>query len=77
MRYLQVTNSPGKPDFNFGGNFSGSSLGDFLLGIPLTSTHSLGDTSQNIRLSYFSLYVSDSYKLRPNFYSKYRPPVGT
>ena len=67
MRYLQVTNSPGKPDFNFGGNFSGSSLGDFLLGIPLTSTHSLGDTSQNIRLSYFSLYVSDSYKLRPNF----------
>ena len=66
MRYYQLTNSPGKPNLTYSGQFSGTSLGDFLLGIPVSASQSLGDSTQNIRVSYLSTYFSDSYKLRSN-----------
>jgi hypothetical protein len=71
MRYWQLTNSPGKPNFSFNGNFTGASLGDFLLGIPVSATQSLGDSSQNIRVSYYSLHFSDAYKVTPNLTLNY------
>ena len=66
MRYFQVTNSPGKPSLVYSGRYSGAALGDFLLGIPVTATQSIGDSTQNIRVSYVSTYFSDSFKVRPN-----------
>ena len=66
MRYFQVTNSPGKPSLVYSGQYSGAALGDFLLGIPVTATQSIGDSTQNIRVAYVSAYFSDSFKVRPN-----------
>ena len=66
MRYFQVTNSPGKPNLTYSGRYSGAALGDCLLGIPVTATQSIGDSTQNIRVSYVSTYFSDSFKVRPN-----------
>lgn len=66
FRYFSFTDSPGHPSLTFTGQFTGSSVGDLLLGIPVSAQEGLGDSSQNIRVSFLSGYVSDSYRVRPN-----------
>jgi hypothetical protein len=70
-RYWQLTDSPGKPSFSFSGNYTGSSIGDYLLGDIANATQSVGDSSQNIRVNFFALFVSDFFKATPNLTFNY------
>ena len=65
-RFFQITDFSGIPSFNFTGQFSGSSLGDMLLGIPFTATTSVGNSAQDLRTTYWGLYLQDDWRALPN-----------
>ncbi|MEW5978788.1 MAG: carboxypeptidase regulatory-like domain-containing protein [Acidobacteriota bacterium] len=68
-RYFQVNeydSSIANGSFGFEGNETGNPFADYLLGAP-DSFSQLSNTSFFTRAKYFSLFVQDSYKLKPNF----------
>ncbi len=65
-RFFQITDFGGIPSFNFTGQFTGSSLGDMLLGIPFNATTSVGNSSQNLRTTYYAPYIQDDWRVLPN-----------
>ncbi len=65
QKYLGITASGG-PQLTFNGNYSGSSIGDYLLGLPSQAGYSQGDGTGDFRLNLHAYYFSDSYKIRPN-----------
>jgi Carboxypeptidase regulatory-like domain len=65
-RFYQITDFSGIPTFDFTGQFSGSSLGDTLLGIPFTATTSVGNSAQNLRTTYWAGYLQDDWRALPN-----------
>ena len=54
------------PRLNFNGGYTGSSIGDFLLGIPSSTSNAAGDGVGDFRFNLYAFHASDSYKIRPN-----------
>lgn len=65
-KFFQITDFSGVPSITFDGRFSGAGLGDFLLGIPFQATTSVGDSHQNLRANWWSGYLQDDFRFRPN-----------
>lgn len=65
--YDQITDFSGNPSFNFDGRFTGTQglgLGDMLLGLPISASGALGDSSQKLRTTYYGGYVQDDWRVR-------------
>jgi hypothetical protein len=67
LKYYEITDFGGVPNFGFSGQFTGMSngLADFLLGIPYTATTSVGDSSQNMVSNYYGIYLADNWRVTP------------
>ena len=67
LKYYQITNFGGLPNFGFSGQFTGLSngLADFLLGTPYTASASVGDSSQNMVSNYYGGYLTDNWRILP------------
>ncbi len=65
-RFSQITDFSGIPSFSFTGQFSGSALGDMLLGIPDTAGTSVGNSAQDLRTTYAAGYLQDDWRVRPS-----------
>jgi hypothetical protein len=66
-RFWEITDFSGVPSFSFTGTFSGSTMADMLMGIPYTATSAFGNSIQDLRSTYYSMYIQDDWRLRPNF----------
>ena len=66
-KFYQITDFGGLPGFNFTGKYSGSAIGDFVLGDFYSGTASVGDSHQNLRSNYWAGYIQDDYRLTPTF----------
>jgi len=56
----------GTASFTFQGAYTGSSIGDYLLGLPTAATDVLGVGSGNFNMNLYAVYASDTYKIRPD-----------
>jgi hypothetical protein len=65
-RYYQLADYSGKPAFDFTGQFTGSSLGDLLVGIPFTAGNAVGSSVQNLRTTYWAGYLEDDWRVFAN-----------
>jgi Carboxypeptidase regulatory-like domain/TonB dependent receptor/TonB-dependent Receptor Plug Domain len=67
LKYFEITDFGGVPNFSFSGQFTGltNGLADFLLGTPYTATTSVGDSSQNMVSNYYGGYLSDNWHVLP------------
>jgi Carboxypeptidase regulatory-like domain len=65
QHYQGVTRDSGA-SFGFDGGYTGSSIGDFLLGIPNQASHSLGDGTGDFYFNLYSIHATDTYRIRPN-----------
>ncbi len=65
LKYYEITDFGGVPNFGFSGQFTGASngLADFLLGTPYTATTSVGDSSQNMVTNYYGGYLADNWRV--------------
>jgi len=66
QHYDQITDFAGNPSFNFDGRFTGvqrMGLGDMLLGLPISATAALGDSSQIMRTTFYSGYLQDDWRI--------------
>ncbi|PYU92505.1 MAG: TonB-dependent receptor [Acidobacteria bacterium] len=69
QHYDQITDFAGNPSFNFDGRFTGvqgMGLGDMLLGLPISATAALGDSSQIMRTTFYSGYLQDDWRIAPS-----------
>jgi hypothetical protein len=69
QRYDEITDFSGNPSFNFDGRFTGVQglgLGDMLLGLPISASGALGDSSQFLRTTFYSGYIQDDWRATPN-----------
>lgn len=65
---LRVASQPdARGTLSFTGAFTGSGLGDFLLGLPSTSAIAFGDTATHLRGMTYDLYVNDDLRLGAGF----------
>jgi hypothetical protein len=64
-KYFGISASGG-PQITFNGNYTGSSIGDYLLGFTNSTGYANGDGTGDFRLNLYAFYASDSYKIRPN-----------
>ena len=64
--FYQITDFGGVPTVQFNGLFSGNSLGDFLLGDPLSATASVGDSSQDLISNFYAGFLQDNWRVRPS-----------
>src|SRR4029077_5166738 len=64
-KFFTRTDTFGIPGVTFDGRYTHASLGDFLLGNPISGSASVGDGSQNIRQNNFAGYIQDDLRLRP------------
>jgi len=62
-RYFQRTDFPIAPSFTFNGVFSGNPIADMVLGLPTFAQASVGDSSQNMRGTYYGVYAQDDWKV--------------
>ncbi len=65
-RFFQITDFAGIPFFSFTGQFTGSGLGDMLLGIPFSATTSVGNSAQDLRSTYSAAYFEDDWRVKPH-----------
>ncbi len=71
--YFQVTNFSGNPSFTFDGRYRGlqttvgTGLADFLLGVPSAAGGAVGDGQQDMRSTFYGVYLQDDWRIRPNF----------
>jgi hypothetical protein len=54
-------------NFTFTGGATGSAFGDFLAGIPDTSSIAFGNADKYLRASSYDAYVSDDWRMNPSF----------
>ena len=54
-------------NFTFTGAATGSAFGDFLMGIPDTSSIAFGNADKYLRDSSYDAYLSDDWRMNPNF----------
>jgi len=69
QQYDQITDFSGNPGFTFDGRFTGMQglgLGDMLLGIPYSASGALGDSSQQLRTTFYAPYLQDDWRVSPN-----------
>jgi hypothetical protein len=64
--YIYICDCAATPIFSFSGQFSGASLGDFLLGTPLTATQSVGEADLNSTANFYAAYFEDDIRVRSN-----------
>lgn len=64
--FYQITDFGGVPSVSFTGLFTSNSLGDFLLGDPLSATASVGDSSQDLISNYYAGFLQDNWRVRPS-----------
>ncbi len=67
--YDEITDFSGNPTFTFDGRYTGMQglgLGDMLLGLPITAAGALGDSSQEMRTTYYGGYIQDDWRLASN-----------
>jgi hypothetical protein len=66
-RYSSDNFSPGQLNgaFNFDNSFTGNSFANFLLGWPLNAARNLNPAEQNGKVTYFSGFVADDWKVTP------------
>ncbi len=67
--YDQITDFSGNPSFNFDGRFTGIQgigLADMLLGFPISASAALGDSSQQLRTTFYAPYIQDDWRITPN-----------
>jgi len=70
--YFQVTNFSGNPAFTFDGRYTGlqttagTGLADFLLGIPSRAQGAIGDGQQDMRSTFYGVYIQDDWRILPN-----------
>src|SRR5262249_4354909 len=66
----QTNDVAGQPDprgsFSFTGAASGMDLGDFLLGLPHTSSIAFGTSDLRFHASSYAAYLTDDWHLRPS-----------
>ena len=62
-KYFGISASGG-PQITFNGNYTGSSIGDYLLGFTNQASYANGDGTGDFRLNLYAFYASDSYKIR-------------
>lgn len=62
-RFFIVNDFPSSPSFSFFGDYTGNSVGDFLLGLFTFTDEGVGDTSANYRRTSWGFYAEDSYKV--------------
>ncbi|MEO8130076.1 MAG: TonB-dependent receptor, partial [Bryobacteraceae bacterium] len=71
--YFQVTNFNGNPTFTFDGRYTGlqttlgTGLADFLLGTPASAGGAVGDGQQDMRSTFYGIYLQDDWRILPNF----------
>ena len=65
-KFFQITDFGGIPSLTFDGHFTGTGLGDFLLGAPFQAITSVGDSSQNLRTTWWAGYLQDDWRVRPS-----------
>ncbi|MBC7925273.1 MAG: TonB-dependent receptor, partial [Bryobacteraceae bacterium] len=65
LRYNQIGAVVPRGRFTFNGQYSGSSIADFLLGVMSNSESQIGAPIANFRNSYYALYLQDSWKVTP------------
>ena len=65
-KFFQITDFGGIPSISFDGRFTRAGLGDFLLGDAYQAVTSVGDSSQNLRANWWSGYLQDDWRVRPN-----------
>ena len=65
-KFWEITDFSGNPYFTFDGHFTGTGLGDFLLGDPFNAEGSVGDSHQNLRTNFYAGYLQDDWRVRPN-----------
>jgi hypothetical protein len=53
--------------FTFNGTFSGSDFGDFLLGLPRTTSIAFGNADKYFRSRQYDAYINDDLRLSPSF----------
>jgi hypothetical protein len=69
QRYDQITDFSGNPSFNFDGRFTGMQglgLADMLLGLPISASGALGDSSQFLRTTFYAGYIQDDWRATPD-----------
>ncbi|HZT28343.1 MAG TPA: TonB-dependent receptor [Bryobacteraceae bacterium] len=69
QRYDEITDFSGNPSFNFDGRFTGMQglgLGDMLLGLPISASGALGDSSQYERTTFYAGYIQDDWRVTPD-----------
>lgn len=69
QQYDQITDFAGNPSFNYDGRFTGMQsigLADMLLGYPISTTAALGDSSQQLRTTFYAPYIQDDWHITPN-----------
>ena len=67
--YDEITDFSGNPTFTFDGRFTGvqgMGLGDMLLGVPYQAAGALGDSSQEMRTTYYGGYIQDDWRVTPS-----------
>lgn len=68
QKYFQITDFAGNPSFVFDGRYSGIQgigLADFLLGTPIRASGALGDSSQDMRTTFWAGYIQDDWRITP------------
>jgi hypothetical protein len=65
-KFFEITDFGGVPNFSFNGTFTGTGLGDFLLGDPYSGTTAIGDSHQNLRGNYWAGYLLDDMRVKPS-----------
>ncbi len=64
-KYDQLTEVPPRGGFTFNGQFSGSPVGDFLLGFCSTCTGAFGSSRSNYRSPTFAPFIDDNWQVSP------------
>jgi hypothetical protein len=64
--YDEITDFSGNPTFTFDGRYTGMQglgLADMLLGLPVQAAGALGDSSQQMRTTYYGGYIQDDWRV--------------
>ena len=65
-KFFQLTDNGSIPGFTFSGNYTGTGLGDFVLGDAFVLTNAVGDSHQNLRTNYWAGYLEDNWRAKPS-----------
>ncbi len=65
-KFYQITDFSGVPSFYFYGQYTGTTLGDLVLGDPYNAVTGVGDSHQNLRTNWWSGYLQDDWRVKPS-----------